>query len=231
MEYRRGSQDKDKRLNGKLRGMRMAYTGEAVGGNLDWTLLKTLSGGDTLIGGKLYRDDESFAPSHTIIITTNDRPALPPTAAFKGRLVFVPFEADFTSSKDSTLEDDLKREGPGILWKLIKAAPGVFVRGIEPPSFVLDATADFMDENDVARPFIEQCLIEDPTAVTPVSDIEGAVNKWVGALVLGDAASGRVMDGVKARWSYGRKRVIGHKHPVRGLLGARGWRSMEARRR
>jgi phage/plasmid-associated DNA primase len=102
VEYRRGSQDKDKRLNGKLRGMRMAYTGEAVGGNLDWTLLKTLSGGDTLIGGKLYRDDESFAPSHTIIITTNDRPALPPTAAFKGRLVFVPFEADFTSSKDST---------------------------------------------------------------------------------------------------------------------------------
>jgi hypothetical protein len=71
VEHKRGSADKDKRLNGKLRGMRMCYTGEAVGGNLDWTLLKTLSGGDTLIGGLLYHDDESFTPSHTIIITTN----------------------------------------------------------------------------------------------------------------------------------------------------------------
>ena len=25
-----------------------------------------------------------------------------------------------------------------------------------------------MDENDVARPFIEECLIDDPTAVTPI---------------------------------------------------------------
>jgi len=214
---------------GKLRGMRMCYTGEAVGANLDWTLVKALSGGDTLIGGKLYCDDESFTPTHTIFITTNDRPTLPPTAAFKGRLVFVPFEADFTNSKDSTLEDDLKREGPGILWKLIKAAPGIFERGIEPPSFVLDATADLMDENDVARPFIEQCLIEDPSAVTPIPDIEAAVTKWlgrsytlgVGPVLSGDSSSDRIMEGVRARWSYQRKRVAGHKNPVRGLIGVR----------
>jgi P4 family phage/plasmid primase-like protien len=125
VEYQRGASDRNKRLMGKLRGMRLCYTGETVGDNLDWTLCKTLSGGDTLSGAKLYQDEAGFSPSHTMFLLTNDRPKLPPTASFKGRLVFVPFNADFTNSKDLTLED-LKREAPGILWKLIQTAPIVF---------------------------------------------------------------------------------------------------------
>ena len=41
VEYQRGSSDRNKRLMGKLRGMRLGYTGETVGANLDWTLCKT----------------------------------------------------------------------------------------------------------------------------------------------------------------------------------------------
>lgn len=220
VEHQKGSSDRNKRLMGKLRGMRMCYTGETVGGNLDWTLCKTLTGGDTLTGAKLYQDEAGFSPSHTMFLLTNDRPKLPPTAAFKGRLVFVPFDADFTNSKDLTLEDDLRREAPGILWKLIKASPGIFEHGIEPPSSVLDATNDVMDENDTAKPFIESCLVEDADAVTPIPEISTAVEKWIGHIVIpGDASVDRIMDGVKARWSYGRKRVSGH--PVRGLVGVR----------
>ncbi len=99
MEYRRGADDRNKRLMGRLRGKRLAYTGETVSGHLDWTLLKMLSGGDTLAGAKLYRNTKAFAPTHTLILTTNDRPMLPPTAAFKERLRFVPFLADFTGLK------------------------------------------------------------------------------------------------------------------------------------
>jgi P4 family phage/plasmid primase-like protien len=119
VEYQRGSSDRNKRLMGKLHGMRMCFTGETVGGNLDWTLLKTLTGGDTLAGPKLYQDESGRAPSHTLFLTTNERPKLPPTAAFKGRLVFVPFNADFTNSGDMILENDLRREGPGILCRTV----------------------------------------------------------------------------------------------------------------
>lgn len=215
VEYHRGAEDRNKRLMGRLRGKRLAYTGETVSGHLDWTLLKMLTGGDTLAGADLYKNTEGFAPSHTLILTTNDRPKLPPTVAFKERLRFVPFNGDFSKSKDFTLEDDLALEMPGILWQLIKAAPGVIANGDQPPSAVLEATADLMDENDVAGPFIEQCLLEDPAAVTPVPEIETAALKW-------DAANaGRIMEGIRARWSYGRKRVVGHQHPVRGLVGVR----------
>ena len=114
VEHRRGSEDRNKRLMGRLRGKRLAYTGETVSGHLDWTLLKTLSGGDTLAGAELYKNTEGFRPSHTLILTTNDRPKLPPTVAFRERLRFVPFDGDFSKSKDFTVEDDLAQEMPGI---------------------------------------------------------------------------------------------------------------------
>jgi P4 family phage/plasmid primase-like protien len=229
VEYQKGSTDRTKRLMGRLRGMRMCYSGETVSGNLDWTLCKTLTGGDALSGAKLYQDESGFNPTHTLFLPTNDRLKLPPTAAFKGRLVFVPFNADFTNSGDMTLEDDLKREAPGILWKLIQLTPSVFERGIEPPASVLEASEDVIAENDTAKPFIEAWLVEDAQAVTPVPEIEDAVKNWLGGsyrlglgpLVTGDMRFDRIMEGVRARWSYGRKRIGGNKHPVRGLLGVR----------
>jgi P4 family phage/plasmid primase-like protien len=222
IEYHRGSEDRNKRLMGRLRGKRLAYTGETVSGHLDWVLLKTLTGGDTLAGADLYKNTEGFQPSHTLILTTNDRPKLPPTVAFKERLRFVPFNGDFSKSKDFALEEDLAREMPGILWRLIKAAPAVFADGDVPPSAVSEATDDVMDENDVARPFIEECLVEDADAVTPLRDIENAVQKWKGTLVVGESPDfARIVEGVKAKWDHGRKRVLGKANPVRGLLGVR----------
>ena len=40
IEHHRGSEDCNKRLMGRLRGKRLAYTGETVSGHLDWTLQK-----------------------------------------------------------------------------------------------------------------------------------------------------------------------------------------------
>lgn len=218
VEYRRGSDDRNKRLMGRLRGKRLAYTGETVSGHLDWTLLKTLTGGDTLAGADLYKNTEGFQPSHTLVLTTNDRPKLPPTVAFRERLRFVPFNRDFSKSKDFTLEDDLAREAPGILWQLIKAAPDVFANGDDPPTAVRDATDDVLEENDAAKPFIEECLVEEPDAVLPLVELEAAVRKWMGGVVLpGDAQLDRIMQGVRARWDYGKKGPRGKQ--VHGIIG------------
>jgi putative DNA primase/helicase len=218
-----GSETRDKRLMGRLHGLRMAYTGETVGGNLDWTLCKTLTGGDTLTGAKLYQDESGFTPTHTMFLLTNDRPKFPPTAAFKGRLIFVPFNADFSDSKDMTLEDDLEREKRGILWKLIEAAPGVFLRGVEPPASVLDASADVLAENDTAQPFIESQLEGVADWVTPIPEMQDAIVKWCGhghGLRLGTETNvDRILQAVRAKWDYGRRRVNGVQ--VRGLIGVR----------
>jgi hypothetical protein len=83
---------------------------------------------------------------------------------------------------------------------------------------VLDATADVLDENDVAAPFIEQRLVEDPEAVTPPIEMRDAVQKWLGRM-MADAEVDRIMDGIKSRWNTGRKRVGGKQ--IRGFLGVR----------
>lgn len=218
VEYHRGSEDRNKRLMGRLRGKRLAYTGETVSGHLDWTLLKMLTGGDTLAGADLYKNTEGFAPSHTLILTTNDRPVLPATAAFEGRLRFVPFLADFTGREDLELENTLESEMPGILWRLIKIAPQVF-NGDNPPWVVRDASEDVMDENDVARPFIEQCLVTDPDAVTPAPEMEAAIQKWVGTLAIGSPDTARIMEGVRSKWVHRRKRTP--QGQIRGFIGVR----------
>jgi phage/plasmid-associated DNA primase len=151
-------------------------------------------------------------------LLSNDRPILPATAAFKGRLRFVPFLADFSGREDLALEDTLEAEMPGILWRLIKIAPQMF-HGDNPPLAVQDATEDVMDENDVARPFIEQCLDPDPDALTPITEMESAIQKWVGTLTIGSPDPTRIMEGVRAKWRRGRKRVAGTQ--LRGLIGVR----------
>ena len=221
VEYRRGGEDRNKRLMGRLKGKRLAFTSETVSSNLDFTLLKMLSGGDSLTGAKLYENDSAFAPTHTLVLTTNERPVLPATAAIKGRLRFVPFRADFSGREDLALESTLEAEMPGILWRLIKTAPAVF-HGDKPPLAVLEATEDVMDENDVARPFIEECLEADPDAVTPIPELEAAIQKWFGRpLEIGGTEVKRVVEGVRARWQKGRKRIGEHGQQVRGLLGVR----------
>jgi putative DNA primase/helicase len=222
VQYKAGGDDRNKRLMGRLRGMRLAFTGETLSGKMDWTLLKTLTGGDTLAGANLYKNAEGFAPSHTLILTTNDRPALPPTVAFKERLRFIPFNGDFSKSKDFGLEADLAREMPGILWQLIKTAPDVVANGDQPPTAVTEATADLLDENDLARPFIEAWLVDDPDAHTPLKDMEAAIRKYLGGIVMDDDARlTRIMEGVRARWHHVRKRITGHANAVWGMKGVR----------
>lgn len=219
--YRGGGEERNKRLMGRLKGKRLAFTSETVGNTLDWTLLKMLTGGDSLTGAKLYENDSAFAPTHTLVLTTNERPVLPATAAIKGRLRFVPFRADFSNHEDLALERTLEGEMPGILSRLIKTAPEVF-GGDNPPAAVLEATEDVMDENDIARPFIEECLQADPEAVTPAPEMEAAIQRWMGkSLEIGSPEVKRVMEGVRARWHAGRKRIAGHPNPVRGLVGVR----------
>lgn len=183
-------------------------------------MLKMLTGGDSLTGAKLYENDSAFEPTHTLMLTTNERPVLPATTAFKGRLRFVPFRANFSGCEDLTLENALEAEMPGILWRLIRITPEVF-NGDNPPLAVRDATDDVMDENDVARPFIEECLEVDSNAVTPIPEMEAAIRRWVGTFSIGGTDVKRVMDGIKTRWQSGRKRIADHPNPVRGLIGVR----------
>jgi hypothetical protein len=73
----REDSDSAKRTFAKFEGMRLATVQETVGSRLNLPVLKILSGGDTLSGAKMRQDDVQFAPTHKLLLPTNDKPGRP----------------------------------------------------------------------------------------------------------------------------------------------------------
>lgn len=154
--------DRAKRTYNKLEGSRLATTSEAVGENLNLQMLKEMTGGDRLASARMRQDDRTFAPSHKLILPTNERPVLPNDSAFNGRTYFVPFRADYTdrAKQDGELEATMRREAPGFLATLIALCPEVIahINDLPAPDLVKQATQEVLAENDLAGQFAEDML-------------------------------------------------------------------------
>ena len=175
--------DRAKRTYNKLEGARLATTSEAVGENLNLPMLKEMTGGDRLASAKMRQDDRTFAPTHKLILPTNERPVLPNDAAFKGRVYFVPFKADFTdrAKQDPDLEPTMQREAPGFLAKLISLCPEVVahINALPAPRSVLDATTEMFEENDLAGQFKEDMLEATPGKHLSFDAAQNAALEWL----------------------------------------------------
>jgi putative DNA primase/helicase len=219
----RYDEDKARRSFNKLEGTRLATVDESLGSNLNLPILKLMSGGDTLSAARMRQDDRQFKPSHKLILPTNEKPELPNDPAFQGRTYFVPFLADFRdrSKQDPNLEATLRAEAPGILARLIALCPDVVANGLQAPKTVTDATAELLEENDVAKQFQEDMLIDAPGQNVSFDAMESAVNTWL----MGGASRGliahahgpnrqaeRIIAELKARYTYKRLRPYGNRN-------------------
>jgi P4 family phage/plasmid primase-like protien len=170
--------DDSKRTFSQLPGKRLVTVNESVGGNLNFPMLKMMSGGDTLTGNKMRADAVSFKPTWKILLPTNDKPQLKAEPALLGRSLMIPFEACFLGREDANLEPTLKSELPGILYRFITLCPDVIENGLREPAGVMAATGALFDELDIAQQFRDDCLEDNTGAVTPYGDMQRAVNIW-----------------------------------------------------
>ncbi len=175
--------DRAKRTYNKLEGARLVTTSEAVGENLNLQMLKEMTGGDRLASAKMRQDDRTFAPTHKLILPTNERPVLPNDAAFNGRTYFVPFRADFTdrAKQDPELEPTMQREAPGFLAKLISLCPEVIahINALPAPRSVSEATTEMFEENDLAGQFSEDMLVHSPGKHLSFEAAQSAALDWL----------------------------------------------------
>ena len=219
----RYDEDKARRSFNKLEGTRLATVDESLGANLNLPILKLMSGGDTLSAARMRQDDRQFKPTHKLILPTNEKPELPNDPAFQGRTYFVPFLADFRDPKkqDPNLETTLRAEAPGILARLIALCPDVIANGLRAPKTVTDATTELLEENDIAKQFQEDMLIDAPGQNVSFDAMESAVNSWL----MGGASKGlvvraygsnkqaeRIIAELKARYVYKRLRADGNRN-------------------
>lgn len=181
--------DSEKRTVEKFRGMRAAAPGEAVGHSLNYALLKVLSGGDTLTGAKMRQDETPFAPTHKLILISNELPDLPADEAFRGRVLKVEFNANFRGREDRMLEPTMEAELPGILHKLLMRCPDVVRNGLKAPDCVTRATDEMFAELDITGQFADACLAKDENGFVTWDQMNKRVSDWI------SVGEGRVLAG------------------------------------
>ncbi|NCC10901.1 MAG: hypothetical protein EOM31_10450 [Bacteroidia bacterium] len=174
-----------------LMGKRFVVASETNQGEFfDTSVVKRLTGGDTVVGRALYGKHEvRFCPSHTIGLQTNFTPNAPAEdTAFWARLVMIKFNRVFVETPDPTnifhakinknLESELLEEGESILKWLIDGVSLYAKDGLNPPQCILDSRLDYKERTDLIGDFLEECCVKNSTMRIKCSEIPMVVNKW-----------------------------------------------------
>lgn len=143
----------------KLRGKRLVIASEIkITHKLNESLIKDLTGGDSISARHLYQDSFVFTPQAKLWLYGNHKPIIKGTDnGIWRRMKCIPFNVIFSESqKDTMLVDKLSNELSGILnWSLegLKRLQKSEYKIIEPKA-VLDAVNDYRSEMDIIGQFI-----------------------------------------------------------------------------
>ena len=164
-----------------LKGLRMVTASEVDSGKtMAESLVKQLTGGDSVKARFLYAEFFEYVPTYKIFLATNNVPYM--TASDSGiwrRAQIIPFSQRVPDeSQDRQLINKLKKELPGILAWAVQGCQDWQRMGIDPPDRVIMATDSTRNSMDLVRGFIEDCCENDHSATTSVGDLYDAWKRW-----------------------------------------------------
>jgi hypothetical protein len=181
-----------------LRGARLVTAQETEEGRA-WneTRIKALTGGDPITARFMRQDFFTYSPTFKLVIAGNHKPNLRSVDdAARRRFHIIPF-TNKPKVVDRHLAEKLKAKWPGILRWAIDGCVAWQQGGLNPPVVVLEATANYFDEQDLFRQWVEECCDVGPGKKRHA---EGTV---------------RVLGGIlRAKWRQGRR--LEELHPADG---------------
>jgi putative DNA primase/helicase len=174
-----------------LKDRRLVWTSEINDGRyFDASVVKSLTGGDKIVGRRAYSADaESFVPTHTIMMLTNSKPRIKDAndyALFR-RLHLIPFKLSFVLDPkedherlaDPELETKLTSESSGILAWLVRGTLMYQEEGsLRPPQVVLEATSKYQQDEDILGHFMADCIQESKGNMVKTSEVYRAYKEW-----------------------------------------------------
>jgi putative DNA primase/helicase len=182
-----------KRQNGKspddqiaeLHGIRLAVASEtAEGDRLNESVIKKLTGGESVRGRRLYAHGFDFTPQCTIWICGNHKPDINGTdEGIWRRVRLIPFTRSFQKNQiDRQLQSKLLKEKDGILMWMIRYFALWKKKGLNPiPKEVQDAINEYRDDSDVFAEFISEKLIISPEGEVHRNSLYEAYSNWTRA--------------------------------------------------
>jgi putative DNA primase/helicase len=147
----------------RLVGKRLVTGAETEEGpRLAESRVKDITGGDTLTGRELYCPAFNFIPTHKLWIYGNHLPDVRGTdRGIWRRIMLIPFDVQIPDEeKDPNLPSKLLLELPGILNWAVKGCLEWQKSGLGTPPAVLEATAEYREEEDEIGEFLSQCCYQ-----------------------------------------------------------------------
>lgn len=155
----------------ELKGKRLVIAAELEEGmRLNTSIVKQLCSTDEISAEKKYKDPFKYTPTHTLVLYTNHLPRV--GANDDGtwrRLIVIPFNAKIQGKSDIKNYADylVRNAGGAILTWIIEGAQKAIHNNFKltVPQVVLDAIAQYRDNNDWLSIFLEDCCEVDRTYI------------------------------------------------------------------
>jgi len=165
----------------KLCGARFVTASESDGGRrLDETVIKQLTGGDTIAARFLYSESFEFTPQLKLWLGTNHKPTI--RGQDEGvwrRIRVIPFTVSIPDEQqDHYLRDKLKLEASGIFNWALEGLTKWQADGLKEPAVVKDAITEYRTDQDVLLHFINNRCFENFEVESPARDLYQAYKQW-----------------------------------------------------
>ena len=165
----------------RLKGARFVSASETEEGRrLAESLVKDLTGQDTITARFMRAEWFDFRPTHKLWLSTNHKPEIRGTdTAIWRRIRLVPWAITIPpKEQDKKLPAKLREELPGILAWIVRGCLEWQREGLRPPTEVRRATGKYRAEMDVLAAFIdEECVVSD-NATASAKALYSAYKGW-----------------------------------------------------
>ncbi len=158
----------------RLFGKRLIIAMETEEGRrLAESLVKQLTGGDSISCRRMREDFWEFEPTHKVLLACNHKPVVRGTDwAMWRRLKLIPFDVVVPDDRrDKTLPEKLQRESGGILTWCVKGSLAYQRDGLGNPEAVTVATAQYRTAEDTIGEFLVECCTGGPEASAKAADL------------------------------------------------------------
>ena len=165
----------------RLKGARLVHSVETESGKrLAEAMVKSLTGGDTIVARFLHAEFFEFRPEFKIWLATNHRPVIRgQDLAIWRRMRLVPFNVTFPPERqDKELLRKLREELPGILNWALAGCKDWLANGLSMPAAVKAATDAYRTDMDSLREFLDEYVEGNSAAETPAKILYAAYKSY-----------------------------------------------------
>jgi P4 family phage/plasmid primase-like protien len=144
----------------RLTGTRLVTVNEVdEGRRMSESLVKQMTGGDTITARFLHGEFFDFTPQFKLFIRANHKPTIYGTDhAIWRRIRIIPFDVTIPpEERDPHLKEKLKEEGAGILAWMVEGCQQWHQEGLGHADAADQATQEYRQEMDVVARFLDDC--------------------------------------------------------------------------